>query len=641
MVDTIVVDAGDAETPTPAPYGLLQCDPFIQDRQDEESISDRYLVPPQVQLHRANVVTDCISDRVFSREVLKHNISQRKRPGRPRRARVHATLRKLSVSARLRFGRLDFVPPQLQKGQANIVTDCISDRQFENGCRLDQFSFPPPPPPPAFERPSRERRPFRRINEKMSQAVDKFLGLGDCKNSTYCTSCKGSSASSQCSNSLYSDTSDFNEVLKVASIGCTLGDRLENASSEQRNVQNSLQGDLPIPRPTIVAVLEPVEASVVPLGSKFELPQSQIELSHMGTSNEYSVLQGERSGGGDDSFVLQSLADGAPDASVSIGSLSDLRGTHSTQRHPRLKNVCLSCRPLIHPRCGRWLRYCACPHRLPRASRPRPPKQMLMLLKKEQRRERRERPRWSHLDGKRRKRCVHGFLHGFGNASKCKKCRECPHGKLKDSCNLCSGCVHGFARGSCKTCSGCIHGKLKSACVKCSPCPHGRLRRNCKECISCIHGRNRNFCLECSPCPHGRLKYDCVKCNGCEHGLLKRFCETCCPCPHGRRKDTCVECVGCSHGVLKFDCRHCSGCPHNRVRRFCAECNPCPHGKRKASCKLCNPCPHGRIKNSCKDCNGCEHGTTRRFCRICNGCAHGKLRRFCKICTPSLSASKS
>lgn len=594
-------------------------------------------VPPQVQLSRANIATDSISDRYFA----KPQKPTRKRPGPARRVQARDGLRRL----RTRLAQLDFVPPQVQQSRPNIATDSISDRQFQDADESTRSVDPPPPPPPLIARPPKARRHAEDFSTEANRSITKFGIFGCCAHSASCTSCEV----------LTPSEARTNDIVKLAS--SLQGNKAANRDDIAEFMQNCLLDDIPNPRqmPAGCGVLEAVEPTVMPLASNSEQPQCQIELSDLDVVSRSSTEQVGHVPPGD-TFVMRCLADAVPGVSSSIGDLNDLSGKRGLRRYPSLAKVCIACRPILRSFRGRWLQYCVCPHRLREARRPLPPQQMLLLRERPRNRESRQRGRWSHLDGKWRKRCVHGFRVGFGvkNAGQhgvalrcCPKCRPrckhgkkkedcsiclCIHGKPKEKCGVCSGCIHGRARGSCLTCSGCSHGKLRFACVLCNPCPHGRLRQNCTQCRACIHGRIQSQCAECSPCPHEQVKFMCLKCYGCEHGVLERFCKICIPCPHGRRKAHCSECNRCSHGVLRHNCRHCSGCPHGRVRRFCVECNPCPHGKRKQACKICSGCAHGRIKDSCKDCKGCPHGKVKRFCSICNACVHGRLRKSCKIC---------
>lgn len=584
-------------------------------------------IPPQVSLRRANVATDNISDRNF--EVVQPQKRVKRRPGRPRCMKVSNGVRKRLLSWRGHPRQLGFVPPQVLRPGANVATDCISDRRFE---AMDLLSFfdgaggtPSLAPSPKRLRLAGDV-PTSSSSTSAPAAVPHIDLLRPCAQVGQSKG-RGSAA----------------DLLRIATLGRLLSSQALHVDPPLQSYKS--QGSLPPPRPCypLRLALEPSPcACILPIGVVDGQAPCQIELS--------SNLEGPPSGTAAvperdeaEPSELCRLAELAPGCMESLGSLDDLHGRRRCRRWPHSRRVCIACRPLLDPPRGRWLRYAVCSHRCPKARRPVPPPQMRLLCKKRKKKmgEHRERGRWSHLDGKRRRRCVHGLRQGLcsecgrGNAFlSFKDCRPCPHGKLKGTCDICKRCCHGQARGSCLICSGCPHGLLRSACVLCSPCPHGRLRGNCKLCRGCPHGRLRAWCPQCSGCEHGRIKFSCRLCNGCEHGRLRRLCPICKPCPHGLRKEHCTVCSGCSHGLLRQNCRFCSGCPHQRVRRFCSICNPCPHGKRKQSCVICSPCPHGRIANSCPDCNGCPHGRVRRFCKICNGCPHGTLWRFCKLCTP-------
>lgn len=592
-------------------------------------------VPPQIQSQRANIATDCISDRAFASEASRPSKPARRPRGPPRRAARNGELRKRSFGHRL-LGQLDFVPPQVGRRRANVATDCVSDRFFEASDLVDA------PDECMMEldisRPPAKRRCNTASNTEpsslmMHQCTQLCGSRGDGKlKKSFCASYSAANCTSGCD--------AIGNVLRVATLGCTLGIRAARSESPQADGEQ-----LPVPRPRQAGEpsIELVPSTMIaPLGDEAATIVCQIDLS---TNSDRTLAIPDAQVAQGDPSDLQRLADLAPEMGA-VGSLDDLHSTRRQRRWPSQSRVCIACRPYLDPPRGKWLRFTVCPHRLAYLRKPLPPLQMRLLLPDMKKRKRRERGRWGYLDGRRKERCSHGMPRGrcphceplcyHGRAKRsCKECRQCQHGKLKESCSICAGCRHGKARGSCLICSGCPHGRLRSGCVQCNACPHGHLRGNCPQCKACPHGRVRTWCAECNACEHGKARPNCGICNGCPHGLPWKLCEICMPCPHGLRKVHCVQCYGCEHGVLRSECRHCSGCPHQRVRRFCRECNPCPHGKRKQACKLCSACPHGRIANSCSECNGCPHGRVRRFCKLCNGCIHGKLRRFCKFCCDS------
>ena len=447
----------------------------------------RSMVPPQVLLRRANIITDRASDRRF--EIAMLDVGRQMSVG----------LRRHSMA------RLCMVPPQVQMRRVNIITDRISDSQFESlsakqleGCEFGDSLMLPLESEDIWELlAQRKQRPRIRRGERLMSPHFKV-----------CLSCR----------------------------------------PQLDNVRARWASYAACPHRIPPSSLPMMPADAPPLAVSKKLRMTNLAL----------VRRGERT------KKKKGLA----------------RCVHGLR-----ERACVKCK--------------GCPH-----------------------------GKLKSRCGLCRTSCIHGKY-----IKRCGICSKCPHGIVRDMCKECRGsCEHGALRLACRICSGCPHGRLKAGCRLCRPCPHGRLRINCSQCKNCGHGKVREHCAKCNPCQHGAIKNECVRCNGCPHGKLPRFCKLCKPCPHGRRSAHCPQCAGCSHGLLPSNCKHCSGCPHGRVKRFCRECNPCPHGKRKQACLQCSACPHGKIKSSCAQCKSCPHGKVRRFCNQCNGCPHGKLQRFCAHC---------
>lgn len=328
--------------------------------------------------------------------------------------------------------------------------------------------------------------------------------------------------------------------------------------------------------------------------------------------------------------------------------LSDLSSSPPRQpKWPSTSRVCEECRPLLGPQRRRWWRYCFCKHRHDWLRRPRLPEPARLHVRRtELRMTRLARVRRWELPKlkKRRFLCVHGqhkdrcwrcrgCIHGR-LPDRCSICRPCPHGRVKRACRDCSACPHGRLRESCSICGQCVHGVVRSACLLCSgsACEHGRLRSVCLECSCCAHGRLPGNCPECRGCPHRRLKAWCAECSPCEHGKAKLSCGICSGCPHGLLSRFCCLCRPCEHGRRKEHCSRCQGCEHGKLRAECRLCSSCPHGRVRRFCSQCNPCPHGKRKQSCKECSACPHGRISYSCAECKGCPHGAVKRFCKLC---------
>ncbi|CAE8637970.1 unnamed protein product [Polarella glacialis] len=602
-------------------------------------------VPPQVQLRRANIATDRISDLVF--EVARRHSSGCAGSTPP----VHCSR-----------CALDFVPPQVSRKRANITTDCISDREFEKACRYLAESI---------EAVSRSLS--RRRRTKLKRRHVGYQDVGTLKDEASCKE-KWERLSHQASKLESNQLSEFS-------------DRASPPSPLPQEVPLSFPGVARLEaldarqaeRRAIPSVVDQGETSDI--GKNQEQPDELHEFLAGIPSLHVRSLQrlprartaadrvykeaGSQSGSEDPWSDLSSSECG----DAKLARIRVLRGPGSKRwRLPRFAEVCGDCRAQLLPRSGRWLRFCVCPHRRPTHRAPMPPEDFAQQPQRKKPRQTRlarvrrgECPKAPKrllrcLHGRRKNSCrvCHGCSHGrlrsrcpvcgprcpHGRLRRsCRHCGACPHGLLRDSCSTCSGCSHGFARAACMMCNGCPHGRLYHACAECLACPHGRLRRNCPLCIGCPHGRLKEWCTKCNACDHGKVRWTCAECRGCPHGLLERFCRVCRPCPHGCRREHCVDCSGCAHGKLPSNCPQCSGCPHGRVKRFCADCNPCPHGRRKQACKECSVCPHGKIGYACGQCKGCPHGKVRRFCRLCNGCPHGQLLRFCKFC-PSATLAK-
>eukprot|EP00933_Yihiella_yeosuensis_P027585 TRINITY_DN21488_c0_g1_i2.p1 TRINITY_DN21488_c0_g1~~TRINITY_DN21488_c0_g1_i2.p1 ORF type:complete len:589 (-),score=85.45 TRINITY_DN21488_c0_g1_i2:48-1814(-) len=537
-------------------------------------------IPPQVQLRRSNIVTDCISDWCFERmaKAVKQTVARRAGVIFHRRA-------------------LDFIPPQVRIQRANIATDRISDRDFEKACRYLAAAV-------AIQTRSRSRSLDRR-RRKSKRMADPFEGAflmmkrfasrasggtekvgayrkmfglshsfsATCQNSMGCSDCRTTSATPEAKNPLatgWIETADAEPALEDFLSGVPM---LKGAYAPSRKRQKSEV----MTRPGQKEMEE--EDKELPKDPNAEDGREEMQKREAEAEEE------------EDNDLWSDLS-----SSEEQPQKPKIRG-----RFPSLHKVCEECREQLasDSASGKWLRYSICPHRLASLRGPLPPKSY--KLKKPLRQ--------THLARVRR-----------GEAPRKKKRRKAKYPERTRQ-----SCPHGFS--SWRQCGDC-------KAQKC--CPHGKPNYGncCAECRGCTHGRLKVWCVDCNPCEHGKVRLSCPQCRGgCPHGRLRRFCPLCAPCPHGVRKDHCKDCSGCIHGKLASNCKHCSGCPHGKVKRFCPDCTPCPHGRRKQSCKDCSVCPHGKIRDACNQCKSCPHGKVRRFCRFCNGCEHGQLLRFCKFCT--------
>lgn len=569
------------------------------------SRASRRFVPPQVWLRRANVVTDCISDRAFELQFVRSSSSTRR----------------FDWKLALRF-----LPPQLSYRRANVPTDCISDRVFWRSCPL-LLDSNLKPHRPHFSPP--------RLQERMRLGLSKAWGaLANCGKQGVCRS-----------------------------FACASGDT--GGHSEYSGTY--LQCRAAIADVHVSGTIDMLPNSLMPYGGVNAAEAAHLErLSTRSIKNCGQLIYDcsrFRAVVAVEALGPPQPAEALSDHSSEQEVPSRIPPVMKNKRlWPGVRRVCLQCWPQMGTQKGLWRRFCVCPHKRPGACRPLPTRAMLLAqepARKKLRSTRLARVRRGECPRAKRRvrRCEHGRrLDRCGSCvgcehgrikDRCRHCKPCPHGdvarncqicaacehgKVRDRCSVCNGCRHGLLRPTCLYCSGCAHGRLKSACVICSGCVHGRLVGNCTSCRGCPHGRIKSFCKICNACEHGRARWTCAQCRGCVHGKLLRFCKECAPCPHGSSRQHCTDCAGCPHGRLPSSCKTCSGCPHGRVRRFCVQCNPCPHGKRKQACKDCSACPHGQIAYSCKQCSGCEHGKVKRFCKLCNGCEHGRLARFCSSC---------
>eukprot|EP00927_Polykrikos_kofoidii_P040050 TRINITY_DN34301_c0_g2_i1.p1 TRINITY_DN34301_c0_g2~~TRINITY_DN34301_c0_g2_i1.p1 ORF type:complete len:561 (+),score=26.20 TRINITY_DN34301_c0_g2_i1:129-1811(+) len=513
---------------------------------------------------------------------------------------------RLSNRRRIMRARLRFVPPQVWLQRANIATDRISDRVFEQV----YLTLPSAAKRDRYEVSQLKPRPWKTSRSCVENSHALEIPKGNFE--------------------VYSDDELWLERPPVlnGAIGKKATLRMKDMRQDRLDIKTQRQQE---EEWLDIAARPPRKPSSGRICSRcFDQMKADLEANF--------------------ASVAGATADGGP-SNVDCGRSFD-GNNRSRQR-------------LRYPP---WVYFAICPHRKPKARLPKPPHGMLALARTVTKKwrfshlarvRRGELPRNKKLTrfcehGLRAHSCVqcsgckHGRLiqrcvtcrpcpHGRVKRS-CAVCAPCPHGKVRDHCRQCSSCQHGALRSACLQCSGCEHGRLRSACVECRGCVHGSLTWNCVACRGCPHGRLKSFCRECSACEHGRPRWNCGICRGCPHGLLRRFCTLCAPCPHGRQRHKCSEvgCAGCHHGRLKTECRKCNGCVHGRARRLCVICNPCPHGKRKQTCLVCSACPHGRRRDSCAQCKACPHGKVPRFCKICRGCPHGLLPRFCAHCSGSI-----
>ena len=125
----------------------------------------------------------------------------------------------------------------------------------------------------------------------------------------------------------------------------------------------------------------------------------------------------------------------------------------------------------------------------PRAPRPDPPMQPIVLGKRSRAPEARKAPAPAAGD----RRCAHGKAH---NGYYCKACNGkgiCEHGKNRSICRACGGsqlCAHGMQRNQCKECN--------------SPCEHGRPRRRCEACGGARAPEARKAPAPGTWCAHGK-----------------------------------------------------------------------------------------------------------------------------------------
>ena len=253
----------------------------------------------------------------------------------------------------------------------------------------------------------------------------------------------------------------------------------------------------------------------------------------------------------------------------------------------------------------------------PRAPRPDPPMQPIVLGKRSRAPEARKAPAPAAGD----RRCAHGKAH---NGYYCKACNGkgiCEHGNNRSICGACGGARAPEATKAPAPAAGdrrCAHGRANGGylCRECPGkgiCEHGRQRSHCKECGGssyCEHGRRRSKCKECggsSICEHGRERSKCKACwasRVCEHGRVRSVCEECrggCVCEHGRRRSKCKECEAsqiCEHGRQRQTCKACKGSrtgPGEAVRRWrlpgdvAKDWNRCLHGYTRQTCCACAP----------------------------------------------------
>eukprot|EP00929_Paragymnodinium_shiwhaense_P011227 TRINITY_DN11672_c0_g2_i1.p1 TRINITY_DN11672_c0_g2~~TRINITY_DN11672_c0_g2_i1.p1 ORF type:complete len:704 (-),score=77.45 TRINITY_DN11672_c0_g2_i1:202-2313(-) len=672
-------------------------------------------VPPQVGGRRSNVATDRISDRLFEvhvggiRVLISADQAGLAAPAslaeagdvdsddlgslHIKTARLHSPKKRQLVKERALKGRHHAypTPPQVVLRRANVITDRLSDRDFEVEWKLSASTplrrptgkkFLPLSMPPQLL--------LRRSNVATDRISDRDFETKLCQLAVVLSRLQAKprlslQMSPQAARRRAGIVMDLGNLspLKPAAL---LADKPMVSWTPPASPAASFSTVPPppvpaiprhsppvptatrLPRPTLAADSpSDLSVSAAAMGGRFEPATKwrrlehplQFSLSAAWCRSSCADDCGDPAcGSGSDVHSeidsKEDLAAGAPALQDEAQNAQNRLGAADkrwTQRHWSSQKLCSDCRPLV-PKRWRLRRWCFCPHRSPRswislwsapmklaakAHRDVPKRVAAGHPAKVRQQARGKQTPWQCEHGRRRDRCV--------------DCSGCVHGSVPDRCRLCRPCPHGRVARSCSLCSPCEHGKVRDACVECNGCWHQVLRSSCVECSGCEHGRLRSACVKCRPCPHGKLAHNCELCYACPHGKVPTVCRLCAACQHGRRKFDCPECSGrgCSHGRLLRACKDCRPCPHGRRRQHCPEvgcagcehaqvrsscrvCSGCPHGRRRRFCKDCNPCPHGKRKQACKSCSGCPHGKIAYSCGECKGCPHGRVRRFCKLC---------